>query len=458
MKPGFVVPLKEKLAFGVGDMAVNIAFTTLGFYFIFFIVNVAGLPAEWAGIIFACAKIWDAVTDYYMGTISDRTKSRFGRRRPYIIAGSIPLAVSFILLWIVPFESPAALFIYYLVIILLFNTAFTVVSVPYNALMPELSDNYDERTSITGIRMSFSYMGVLFASAGVALIVDAVFGGSENYRKSYPVMGIIFGAIIILILMITFFGTKERARNAAENREGMIATLKSLLSLKEFRMMLGMFLFSMIAIDTFSAVILFYLKDVVLVPDNLIFILMGIPLVLAVAAAPLWIFLGEKMGKRKAYALSAVIFAVILLLFYVAPAGNLTYVIIIALLAGIGFSAAQILSWSIMPDINEIDEHRNGVRREGAVYGISIFSYKAASAIAILVVSGVLGFFGYIEGSDMVQPESAVKAIRVLIGIAPGIYSLVAAVFALKIPLSKEMFNRIKHEIEERKKNELTVG
>jgi glycoside/pentoside/hexuronide:cation symporter, GPH family len=451
MKPGYVVPMREKLAFGVGDLAINIAFTTIGFYFIFFIVNVAGLRAEWAGIIFACAKLWDAITDYYMGIISDRTKSRFGRRRPYILAGSIPLAISFALLWIVPFQSPVALFIYYMIIILIFNTAFTVVSVPYNALLPELSSNYNERTNITGFRMSFAFIGNLIAAAGVALIVDVIFGGAENYDTGYPAMGVILGAIILVILIITFLGTKERKKEVSENKDGFVGTIKALLSMKEFRMMLGMFLFSMISIDIFMAVVLFFLKDVVLISDDIMFLLMGVPLVLAVVAAPLWVYLGEKLGKRNAYAISAVMFALILLLFFIAPVGNVVYVIAIAMLAGLGISASQIIPWSIMPDINEIDEHRHGVRREGAVYGITIFLYKAASAIAILLVSSVLGIFGYVEGIGAVQPESAVKSIRVLIGIAPGVCSLIAAFFALKLPLSKEQFDQMQQEIEERK-------
>lgn len=451
MKKGFVVPWREKFAFGAGDLAINIAFTTLGFYFIFFLVNVAGLPAEWGGIIFALAKLWDAVTDYFMGRISDGTRSALGRRRPFILLGSIPMAISFALLWVIPFNSPAALFVYYLAIVLVFNTAFTVVSVPYNALLPELTSNYDERTAITGIRMSFAFVGNLVAAAGVAFLVDVLFGGPENYEKGYPMMGIIFGVIIIAILVMTFFGTKERTAEIVENKEGFFRTIKTLFLLKEFRLMLGMFLFSMISIDVFMAVVLFFLKDVVHISQDFTFIIMGIPLILAVAAAPLWVFLGEKMGKRKAYALSAVAFTAILILFFIAPSGNLIYTIMIAVLAGVGISASQIIPWSIMPDINEIDEYRNGVRREGAVYGITIFMYKAASAIAILIVSGMLGAFGYVEGIESTQPESAVWAIRVLTGIIPGFFALVAAWFAIKLPLTKESFDAMKREIHERK-------
>ena len=132
MKKNFTVSLKEKLAYGMGDFALMIGYGAIGFYFVFFLTDVAGLPAVWAGYIFLIARVWDACIDYAMGFITDATKSRFGRRRPYILFGAIPLGIIFALIWIVPFQSPALLFVYYVSISVLFNTAFTIVSIPYN--------------------------------------------------------------------------------------------------------------------------------------------------------------------------------------------------------------------------------------------------------------------------------------------------------------------------------------
>ncbi len=451
MKSGFVVPLKEKISFGVGDLGINLAFTSIGFYFIFFLVNVAGLPAEYAGIIFALSKLWDAVTDYYMGVISDRTTSRFGRRRPYILLGSIPFAISFALLWFVPSDDPTVLFIYYLLVVLLFNTAFTVVSVPYNALLPELTSNYEERTTITGIRMSFSFLGTLLGAAGVTLIVDVLFKGEGDYRKSYPIMGILFALFIIVIMFITFAGTKERVKELPTQRDGPIKTLKSLLALREFKLMLGLLLFCMIAIDIFMAVILFFLQDVIEISSDFTFVLMGIPLVVAALVAPLWVYLGNKWGKREGFAFSALLFTLFLLLFLVAPKNNIPFAILIAVLAGVGISASQIFPWSIMPDINELDELKNGQRREGTLYGITIFLWKTASAIAILIVSGILGAVGYVEGAGATQSQEALLSIRIILGVIPGVCLLLAAYFALKLPLSKGQFEQIKEDLAMRK-------
>ena len=263
MKEGFVVPIKEKFAYGIGDFAINISYGAIGFYFVFFLTDVAGVPASWAGSIFLIARVWDAITDYAMGMISDKTKSRFGRRRPYILFGSIPFGLMFALLWIVPFESDLFLFIYYVSITILFNTAFTVVAIPYNSMLPELSQNYDERTSISGFKMGLSFVGTLLAAAGTMVIIDIIFPGNKTYQQSFPIMGLVFGIIISSSLLITFFGTKERvASGVAPVTEGFFKTFKSILKLREFRIILGMFLFNMVGFDLIQVILIFFLKHV----------------------------------------------------------------------------------------------------------------------------------------------------------------------------------------------------
>ncbi len=450
MKKGFVVPISEKIAFGVGDMPGNITYTALHFYFIFYVVNIAGLPAELAGLIFLIGRIWDAVSDYIMGRISDRTRSRLGRRRPFLLFGAVPLGVSFALLWFIPFDATAPLFLYYLLIVLLFNTTFTVTTVPYNALHPELSQNYNERTSLSGFRMAFAFLANLVAAAGVAIIVDNIYPGREAYRESYPVMGWIIAGLVVLMYLYTFLFTKERVQPDTVDTTGFFETLKSFWNLKEFRIALTMFLFNQIGADIFMTIVLFFLKDVILVPENLTFVIMGIPLIVAVLAAPLWVKIGEWLGKRKALVISSTYFIVALLFTLVAPAGNIPFIIGLAVFLGVGMSASQVLPWSILPDVIEIDEYENGVRREGAFYGITTFLYKAASAIAVGVATTILGFYGYVENST-VQPGSALLAIRLVTGIGPALFFMLTAITVSRLPITKERFDEIMKTLNERK-------
>lgn len=452
MRPGFVVPVREKLAFGIGDFAFNIAYTTVGFYFIYFLVNVAGLPAGWAGTIFLVARIWDAVMNLVAGNLSDRTQSRFGRRRPYLLFGSIPFGIAFMFLWIVPLEGTVALFIYYLCVTVIFNTLFSLTTMPYNALMPELSQDYDERTSISGYRMTFSYFGNLMAAAGVAVIVDVIFKGHAHYRTSYPVMAIVYGVIIAVCLLITFVGTHERVKPERIVTEGIIASLRSLLKLPEYRFVLGMFVFNMIGLDLIQTLYIFFLKDVIRIPEGMTFVVMGIPILIAVVAVPFWVFLGERVGKRTAYIIAAVYIAIAMLLNLFLPVGNLPLAIFLSVLAGIGFSASQVIPFSIIPDVIEIDELQQGVRREGAFYGTTNFIYKITSATVIGLTTALLGYFGYVENAVSPQPGSALTAIRLMLSFGPAVFFLISALFIKLLPLTKERFDEVKRLIEERKR------
>jgi len=457
MKKDFVLSTKEKFAYGMGDFALMIGYGAIGFYLVFFLTDVAGLPAEWAGYIFLIARIWDAVTDYAMGLISDRTKSRYGKRRPYILFGAIPFGIIFSLMWIVPFESQGMLFAYYLSIVMLFNTIFTIVSIPYNALTPGMTQNYDERTSLSGFRMGLSFSGTLVAAAGIMVVVDLIFPGEEAYRSSFPVMGIIFGAIASAALIFTFLGTKERVQDHIQApRKSFFKNLKSILALREFRIILGMFLFNMVGFDLIQVMLIYFLKHVIHVSEDYTFVTMAVPLIVAIAAAPLWVKLGEKWGKKKAYLVAAIYLFISLMVCLVAPVGNLVFMIVLSAFVGIGISASQVIPLSIIPDVIEVDEYKNGTRQEGAIYGIIMFLYKFASAIAINVATLMLGFWGYIEVSadtvtEIVQPESAVNAIRLIMGIGPGIFFLISALFVKMLPITKERFDKIKKAIEDRK-------
>ncbi|MGD0707312.1 MAG: MFS transporter [Anaerolineaceae bacterium] len=454
MKEGFVVPVKEKIAFALGDFGNNLVITAMGFYYLFFVVNVGGLTPVLAGVTYWVSRSVAACTDLLMGIVSDRTSSRFGRRRIYLLVGAIPMGASFMLLWLSPFNSQTALFFYYLTVMLCFNVILSVVTIPYNSLMPELSQNYDERTSISGFRMAFSFLGNLVAAAGVALIVDNIYSGREVYRTSYPVMGLIIGGITIVLMLICFLGTKERVHADAEKIIGknFWHDLKTMWQVKEMRLMIVMFVLNQVGADIFMALIIFYLKDVMLVTDSDTSWIMAIPLVIAVASVPLWVFLGEKLGKRQAYIAAAFFFLIPLTMVIFAPAGNLAIVIVIAVLIGIGSSATQVLPWSMLPDVVELDEYQNGVRREGFFMGATQLIYKVCSALTVLLFTTLIGVFGYVENAVTgTQPASALLAIRLLMGLGTALFYLAAALFAHILPLTKERFDEVKRLIEERK-------
>ncbi len=449
MKNDGVLKSREKVAYGLGDLGNNIAYGAMGFYLVFFLTDVAGLSAIWAGYVFLIIRGWNAVCDLLMGAISDRTKSKFGRRRPYLLIGAVPLAISFAMLFQVFFDKPVYMIIYYTIAGILFSTMYSFVAIPYNSLLPELSQDYDERTSISGFKMAFSFIGSLLSAMGVTLIVDTIFIGADEYAKSYPVMGLVMGSVITITLLLAFFGTKERVKPVyPEGRTNFFHELASLFRLKEYVLVLGVFIGNMVGFDVIMALYIYFMRYALQISDDISYIFMAVPLVVAVLVTPIWVKVSDKIGKKKTYIISVIYFVIPLLSCLVLPANNMLATIIIVVMIGGGISASQVLTFALLPDIVEVDEMRNGVRREGIIYGSTMFLYKVASAVLVALVTSSMALFGY-QGTATVQSESAIMGIRVLMGCIPAILFVISAVLVKFLPLGKESFDQIKASISE---------
>lgn len=454
MKRDYVIPLKEKFAYSFGDTAINIAFDGINFYMLWFIVNVGAISPGMAGIIFMVAKIWDAFTDYLMGRISDNTNSRVGRRRPYIILGAIPFGLFFVAIWYVPELSEMGRFTYYLLIYILFNTAYTVVAVPYGALMAQMTQNYDERTVLSSFRVGFSFIGTLLAAAGIPFITDVLFS-DHSRATSFLYMGIIFGLIMIVALFITGFMSKERVEGERSNYEGFFKTIDSFFKLQEFRNVTGLYLFNAAGLAVVMALAIFYLGDVLKIEGDAT-IYMAIPIITALALAPIWTYFINKFGKRISYIVGAIYMMLVLAVGLIVPEKNTILIVSFLIMLGVGLAACQIIPMSILPDIIDLDEYKNGVRREGAFNGFISFFNKAASGFAVGGVGLLIEYYGYIEASPdealeiIVQPDSAITAIRMIIVIVPIICFVISILFAYRFKISKHSFNKIIKELESR--------
>src|SRR5690625_4044203 len=320
MKKGYVIPRKEKVAYGSGDLAINLAFDSVNFYMLWFIVTVAGISPAKGGLIFMIARIWDAVTDYFMGRITDRTVTSLGKQRPYLIFGAVPMGLLFMALWFVPDLSSNGRFLYYLGIYILFNTAYTVVAVPYGALMAQMTQNFNERTVLSSFRVGFSFIGSLFAAAGIPFIVDIIFG-SKPVEISYLYMGISFGFVMMIILIITGVISQERVKGERNNYHGFFQTIASFLKLKEFKQVTGMYLFNAIGSSVIMALSIFFISDVLKMGESAA-IFMAIPLVTAVVFAPFWTVVSHKFGKRSTYIGGGLLTLVVLGFVLVVPEQN----------------------------------------------------------------------------------------------------------------------------------------
>jgi GPH family glycoside/pentoside/hexuronide:cation symporter len=439
---------RDKWMYGVGDVGFSLTYTIIAAYFAIFLTDVVGLaPAVAAAAIFI-GRSSDYINDPIIGYISDRTRSRWGRRRPFLLFGAIPFALVYILLWWrPPFESQIALAAYYALAYMLFDIAATFVYMPYFALTPELTADYDERTSLTTTRMFFSILGGLIAFTLPLIIVQ---GFTPQNAGRILLMGCTFGFASAIPLLMVFFGTKERSEFSQLKQPSILESMKAALKNRPFVFGLVIYLFTMVSMDILQTILLFFIKWVVHREESSDLI-MGTIFIVAICALPLWEFVSKKMNKRYAYITGISFWAVVqLLLITLGPASPMPLLMFLCVLAGIGVSAAHVLPWSILPDAIEWGEWKTGERHEGMFYSLITLAAKIASSVAIPLSLLVLDASGYIS-SSATQPVSAITGIRIVTGPIPAALLCLGILFAILYPLGRENYSEIAKELEARR-------
>lgn len=438
----------KKLMYGAGDIGFSLTSTILGVYFLFFMIEVVGLRPAVAALPILIGKIWDFVNDPIFGHISDRTRTRWGRRRPYLLFGALPLAFTFTMLWYKPgFESTTALVAYYAIAYIIFEASATMLYMPYFALTPELTSDYDERTSLTSYRMFFSILGSLLAFTVPAIIVGEFV--PENASKVL-LMGGIFGLVSALPMFLTFFGTEEREDLVDLEKPTLLESVRSVWKNIPFRYGLGIFLATWISVDILQSSLLFFVKFVVQrEPENEI--IMATIFVIAMLTLPIWNWVSNRWSKRYAYMIGIAFWAVVqLVLVNLTPATPLVLLLILCAMAGIGVAAAHVLPWAILPDAIEWYEFKTGERHEGMFYSFTTLARKITSAGTVPLIGLVLELTGY-EPNLAQQSAEAVRGIKLVIGPIPAILLCVGIFIAYKYPLDRADFQEIVDKIQSRR-------
>jgi GPH family glycoside/pentoside/hexuronide:cation symporter len=439
---------RQKLMYGAGDIGFSLTSTILGVYFLFFMIEVVGLRPAVAAIPIGIGKVWDFINDPIFGYLSDRTRTRWGRRRPYLLFGALPLALTFTMLWYRPgFESTAALVVYYSVAYIIFEASATLLYMPYFALTPELTSDYDERTSLTSYRMFFSILGSLLAFTLPLIIIGSFI--PENAPKVL-LMGAIFGLMSALPMFITFFGTKEREDYSDLEKPKLWESIKSVWKNVPFRYGLGIFLATWISVDILQTSLLFYVKFVVQ-RESQNDIIMATIFVIAMFALPIWNWVSKRWSKRHAYMVGIAFWAVVqLALITMTPATPLSIILILCSMAGIGVSAAHVLPWAILPDAIEWYEFQTGERHEGMFYSVTTLARKVTSAVSITFIGPILELTGY-QPNVAQQSEQALRGIKLIIGPIPAVLLAIGIFIAYKYPLDRKEFLKIVEELKRRR-------
>jgi glycoside/pentoside/hexuronide:cation symporter, GPH family len=440
---GHKVSVPVKLAYGFGDIASNIFIVTSGFFLLFFLTNIAGIKPAVAGLVLLFPKLWDVISDPIMGAISDRTRSRWGRRRPYLLFGAIPFGLVFFLMFVAPeYGSATARALHVGVMFALGCTVFTIINVPYSSMVPEMTDDYNERMSITSYRMIGSSIGVLLAG-GLAMPLVKIGGqGVDGFRF----MGMVFGIAITVITLVCFQGT-QGARTIASGETMPSAREQIRIALKNypFIMLIISYMLQSIGIGVLMAGLIFYVKHVMNLPESFMGIIFPILFGTAIVFIPVWVKIGKRLGKIRAYRVGLVLISVMLIsTFFTSPSQIYLFYTQIFLL-GIGFSSFQLFPFSMLPDTVEYDQMRSGLRREGIFSGAWASGQKMAYSVGPAIVGFALSISGF-EGTGA-QPESVSTGIRLVFCLFPTIMLLLSLIPFSRYTLTEEKFEEVKRLI-----------
>ncbi len=434
------LPWQTKLFYGAGDFGFSLTETILGILFGIFLTDVAGLRPSLAALAIFIGRSWDYVNDPLMGYLSDRTRTRWGRRRPYLLFGALPYGLCYVALWWrPPFQSQTALAIYYALAYILYDATATAAYMPYYALTPELTSNYDERTTLTSYRMAFSLVGGFIGFAVPMLTMPLM-----RPQSAGQFLRVIFlvAAVSALPLYLTFLGTRERPELQAMPRSSIGQSLRAAMSNRPFIFAIGMFLTTQMALGIVRGTMLYFLKYRFVMSTSAQQ-LAGAVFAIAIVTLPLWNLISRRWDKRTAFVAGMLMLAVVLIAISgIDPDWGIASILALAILAGFGFGALNVLPWAMIPDVIEWDELQTGQRHEGVFYSLVLLLRKVANSLALPGTLLLLDRSGYISGAAE-QPASAMRAIQMLMGPIPAILLFSGITFALFYPLRREQYGEV---------------
>ncbi|MBW4616771.1 MAG: MFS transporter [Desmonostoc vinosum HA7617-LM4] len=460
---------KTKLAYGAGDLGPAITANISIFFLLVFFTNVAGIPAGWAGSILLIGKIWDAVNDPIVGLLTDKTKSRhWGRRLPWLFYGAIPFGIFFFLQWIVPrFSAEPSnniwpLFWYYVAIGVISQVFYTVVNLPYTAMTPELTQDYDERTSLNSFRFTFSIGGSILS----LILSKIVFSLISDRQQQYIVLTAVCTIISVLGLYWCVFGTRDRILAFEAKRTEIaeppslpfIEQLKIVFTNRPFLFVIGIYLFSWLAVQITASNIPFFAIYCMKLQESDVPTVMIAVQGTALAMLFFWSALSKKVGKKLVYFLGMSSWIIAAAGLYFLQPGQLVLMYIMAIMSGIGVSTAYLVPWSMIPDIIELDELQTGQRREGIFYSFMVLLQKFGLAFGLFLVGNALqasGFKEAVAGASILpdQPESALFAIRIAVGPLPTICLICGLFITYFYPITREIHAEILLKLQQRRES-----
>ncbi len=445
--------IREKSAYAVGDTASNLFFQSFMFYLMFFYTDVFGISAAAAGTMLAVTRLWDTFNDPIMGIIADRTKTQWGKFRPYLLWGAVPFGIAGVAVFTTPDFTPQGKLIYAYITYTIMMMAYTFVNIPYSALMGVISPNSIERTSVSSYRFVGAFAGGLIIQFFTTPLVKTL--GQGSAAEGYQWTMAIYAVAAMIMFYLTFKGTKERVIPKQAKRTPLKDDIKDLMTNRPWLVLFFVGIFTLSYVSIRNGSILYYFKYYAQ-RDDLAnwFMISGTGANLLGVFATHW--LSKRFGKSRLYILLMLSSGLLLVAFYFIPPENLGLLFSINIISALLAGPTAPLVWAMYADCADYSEWKNGRRATGLIFSAATLAQKAGWTVGGALVGWILAIYGYQANTE--QSADSISGIRLMMSIYPAIGALLAAICFSFYPLKESMLLSIASELEEREKDSPEVA
>jgi len=436
--PPMHLPVHEKISYALGDVSCNIFWTIFSVYLVFFYTDIFGISAATAGTLLLVTRLWDSINNPLMGLIADRTKSRWGKFRPYLLWFSIPFAISAVLAFTTPNLPQQYKILYAFVTYTLMMSLYTVVSVPYSSLLGVTTPNSDERATLSSYRFAFALIAGLCVQFFTMDLVN--YFGNGNSQKGFQLTISLYAVISVVFLVITFYFTKERVQPDASQKNSIKGDLADLIRNKPWLILFFVSLITLTYLTIRTATTLYYFKYFVGDEALAKWFLAGGSLCLVIGTIctkPL----SHLFGKAKLFAVLLLGDSLFMSVFYFVGPTDYVWMFSLHFVAMLFLGPTIVMIWAMYADTADYSEWRTKRRATALVFSAAVFAQKMGAALGSALLGWALASSGFTPNAE--QSSEALHGIRLSISIYPGILSLLAAVLIIKYPLEANIMERI---------------
>ncbi len=438
--------IREKIGYSLGDTASHFVWDMVGFWLLFFYTDVYGISAAAAGTIMLVARFWDMAIDPVIGVISDRTNTRWGKFRPYILYGAIPYAVLAILTFTTPNLGEFGKIIYAGATYVLLMTAYAAINLPYSALGAVMTDDTYERAGLNTYRFIAGFTGQ-FVVTGLALTLAEFFGGGDK-AQGFQYTVLLFAVLSLIFFFITFKTTKERVHPPKEQVNSLKEDFGNLIKNKAWIVLALVGIISFIMFAMQNAAIAYYFKYY-LGRENNVQLFNVIGTVALIVALPLSKPLAKRFGNKNVFIGSSLISGLFFMLIYIAGINDLTTIYIFNIIAKMAYAPAVPLLWTMIADSADYGEWTTGRRATGLYFSAAVFAQKAGWGIGAAIAGWFLAASGFVP--NVVQNDTAITGIKLLVSVIPGILYMSCAIFMIFYKIDAKTTTLMKTELDARR-------